>query len=495
MSKIKLTKKKKKVIIAIIIVVLILVIIGIAIKKKATKDAYVQQVAYLNMDWLAQEAGYEGVLSNEASQDIVLNTGDKVAQVFVTEGQQVKKGDPILEYDTESLKLKLETNKYIGESKAAKLEIAKRELEAYKNIVPDDSIHEPVEPVAIISPEQYLPEPAKGTGTADDPYIYSCTEATIVSGDVLNNLIDAGAYAVFGLYPNGDITAEPTMAWKFNGNQATRYDMNTYFTAVTRESYIPDYYMPEQGNAETYTTAEKNQMISSKTLEISKLETDIKQNKLEQESDQKKLDDSVVVAKIDGTVKYVGDLDTPETDGSAFIKIKNDKGGTLTGYLNEWGLNSLKVGDKVSVYSYESGMSTEAEVTEISEYPADSNTVPYSDGSTTSFYPFKAYLQDADGFRSGESVNISPNVSDGSTAIYLEKIYVRTDEDGQDYCMIDDGTGRLKKQIVTTVPVEKENEYLMITSGLTGEDLIAFPYGSTAFEGNKTTDVAPFSLF
>lgn len=490
MSKIK---KHKKAIIIIAIILVAILIIGLIIKKKATKDAYVQPVMDMNMSWIATEGGSDGILSNEATQEVVLNSGDKIAEVYVTEGQQVKKGDPILSYDTESLKLQLETNKYIGESKEAKLEIAKKELEAYQAIVPVETIPEEPEPVAIISPEQYFPEsPAAGSGTADDPYIYVCTLDTIVSGDKLNEFIDQGQCAVFGIYPNGDVTATPEASWNFNGLQSPRFDSDTYYKAVTKELYTPDYYVPESPAVDTYTQAQKDKMISSKTLEISKLETDIKQNKLEQESDKKKLEDAVVVAKIDGTVKYVGDIDNPTTDGSAFVKIKNDKGGTLTGYLTEWNLTSVKVGDKVNVFSYESGNSTVAEITEISLYPTDEPMGIY-DGSVTSTYPYTAYLSDAEGFHSGENVSVSLMSTEGS-AIYLEKIYVRTDDDGQSYCMIDDGNGKLKKQVVTTQKVPKFNEYIMITDGLSEEDLVAFPYGSTAFEGNTTTQNMPLSL-
>ena len=70
-------------------------------------------------------------------------------------------------------------------------------------------------------------------------------------------------------------------------------------------------------------------------------------------------------------------------------------------------------------------------------------------------------------------------------AIVLMKIYVRSDEKGN-YVLKDNGNGRLVRQDVT-VKRTSENEYVQITSGLTLDDMIAFPYGSKGKVGIKTT--------
>lgn len=53
--------------------------------------------------------------------------------------------------------------------------------------------------------------------------------------------------------------------------------------------------------------------------------------------------------------------------------------------------------------------------------------------------------------------------------------------------MIDDGNGRLKKQVVEIAGMLYGSIY-KISSGLTVEDKIAFPYGKNVVEGTKTVD-------
>ena len=60
-------------------------------------------------------------------------------------------------------------------------------------------------------------------------------------------------------------------------------------------------------------------------------------------------------------------------------------------------------------------------------------------------------------------------------------------EDGQYYVMIDDGEGRLKKQVVEISRILYGSVY-EISAGLTWNDKIAFPYGKNVVEGAKTED-------
>ena len=70
--------------------------------------------------------------------------------------------------------------------------------------------------------------------------------------------------------------------------------------------------------------------------------------------------------------------------------------------------------------------------------------------------------------------------------IFIEKAYVR-EENGRPYCMIADENGRLKKQYVVTGRVVYGSA-VEIKSGLSEEDLIAFPYGKGVVEGAMTTE-------
>ena len=61
---------------------------------------------------------------------------------------------------------------------------------------------------------------AKGSGTEDDPYVFTCTEASYVSGELLNTLSEKSAVARFVI---GDADA-PDMELIVRGDRLGGYD-------------------------------------------------------------------------------------------------------------------------------------------------------------------------------------------------------------------------------------------------------------------------------
>ena len=82
---------------------------------------------------------------------------------------------------------------------------------------------------------------------------------------------------------------------------------------------------------------------------------------------------------------------------------------------------------------------------------------------------------------------MTSNEGNTSSNLYIPKAYVREDN-GEAFVYIADERGRLKKQTVETGAVMYGYNQ-EIKSGLTMEDLIAFPYGKTVKEGVKTEEV------
>jgi hypothetical protein len=154
-------------------------------------------------------------------------------------------------------------------------------------------------------------------------------------------------------------------------------------------------------------------------------------------------------------------------------------------------VDKVKVGDKITVQSWESGAQTTATIMEISSYPSDQSTTYRYGNSNFSDYEYIAYMEETTGFYADEYVSIKQYRETDS--IVLESVYVRSDDEG-DYVLIDDGNGTLKRQAVVTQDTS-EAEYVEITEGLSEDDMIAFPYGKSGFAGNITTTVQAFSLF
>lgn len=241
---------------------------------------------------------------------------------------------------------------------------------------------------------------------------------------------------------------------------------------------------------QSYTKEELQKQIVKKEQDIRGLKLDLKQSDLKIKNKEDQLKNQNVTSTINGVVKSVGDPAKGEVDGKPFIQVVSSEGLYVTGMISELMLEEIKVGQQLFGYSYESGTSFEAEIREISPYPASSNYYGGMGNNNVSYYPFTAYIAEADGLKNMEYVelNLTVGASDASEDdIYLSNALVRTDS-SENYVMIRGENGRLKKQPVTIGKTVYGNMYEII-DGLTREDMIAFPYARAAKEGAKTREV------
>lgn len=144
------------------------------------------------------------------------------------------------------------------------------------------------------------------------------------------------------------------------------------------------------------------------------------------------------------------------------------------------------MGQVVYANSWESGMNFEAKITEISPYPQEYSNAWGGDGNpNVSYYPYTAYIENTEGLRNGEYVDLRMSKAQAQDGISIEKAYVR-EEDGKKYVLKADENDRLVKQYVKTGKTAWGQ--VEILSGLTLDDRIAFPYGKEAKEGVKVQD-------
>ena len=225
-----------------------------------------------------------------------------------------------------------------------------------------------------------------------------------------------------------------------------------------------------------------------KEKELTKLDLDKRKAELALKQMESQSEDGMVYAEFNGTVKKAGDPDNLPNDGSAFLTLSGSDGLYVKGTLNELALEQVKVGQSVTATSWSTGMVFDATITEINDYPEDSNGYYYGNGNpNASYYGYTAYIEDSTGLSNGDNLSLSINLGgdeDSSDKIYLDKAYVRK-EDGKSYVMKDDGTGHLVKQYVKTGKTIY-GYAVEIKSGVTMDDYLAFPYGKTAKEGVKT---------
>ena len=202
---------------------------------------------------------------------------------------------------------------------------------------------------------------------------------------------------------------------------------------------------------------------------------------------KKEVDAATVKAKVSGKVTLAYTADAMPTDGSAAIIVRAEDGMYVKTSVSEMDLDTIQVGGTIRCTSWETGEEYEAVVKDISDFPTSESSSEGMSNPNSSYYPIVAYIEDADGLSTGESVSISYSSQSMGTvskdAIYLQKAYIRT-EGRQSYVYKEGKNGRLTKQYIKTGETIY-GQYVEVLSGITMDDNLAFPYGKNVKEGAK----------
>lgn len=520
-------KKKKRIKIIIIAVLVVAVaagsITGVVYYRNSKGLASVMSVSMISTTNDYTSMTSEGMVCDDACQTINLKDGQKVTEVYVTKDQQVKAGDKLLAYDVTSLSLSVEMKQLEIQSLENQLASEKQKLDKLKNTKPVAKQPEtPVTPepqpeqkpdTHPAAPEQKPDEQhdvisdlskAKGKGTEDDPYVFTCTEASYVSGSLLNTLADKSAVARFVI---GDASA-PDMELIVRGDKLGSYDDSDEIKlflagSITAGNASADTAVNEPSDAvadnateqaaqteadtaveeKTYTADELKDAIKEQTRSVADVDLQKRIAQADLKELQSELEDGVVYAKKDGIVTTVCDPANPPQDGTPFLQLSGASGLYISGTIGELDLDTVKVGQSVSAVNYMTGDTYEGTISEISNVPSDSVNYYGDSNPNSSFYEYTAYIENPQNLKKGDSLQLTIDTSsEGSdSGLYIDKSYVRT-ENGQSYIYKDDN-GKLKKQSVKTGK-SLWGSYVEIKSGLTNDDYIAFPYGVR--EGEKT---------
>ena len=123
----------------VLTIIAVLIVVGLVflIKlKKKNNRAYVQPVSDINMNYMLSNDTGDGTIKDNATQNVVVSTADTIEEIYVSEGQEVKKGDPLLSYDTQALKLSLEEEKLSVDSAKQTLQAEEDRLTRFQNMDP-----------------------------------------------------------------------------------------------------------------------------------------------------------------------------------------------------------------------------------------------------------------------------------------------------------------------------------------------------------------------
>lgn len=501
-------KKKKTAVIILILVVIVGAILGgiFVYRGHQDKKKKVEVYPVSMINWgVGEESSYSsGTVTDDSSQSVYLESDDTVAEVFVKEGDQVAVGDPLFRYDMEEDNLNLEMKELDLSTAENDLTIAQRELERLKATTPvAETVPETEEEQQEETPKEKTgnaynivgisAKAFEGEGTEEEPFRFLCTSQAYVTGEYLNYLKENSYTAIFEIHKGNKVKGAVLNAWLVNGQSLTEeYDKDEQWSVASRnpveeQTDQEDVQEDLSEENEGYTAVELASAISDKEKEIRELDLSKRRIELELEQLKKASGDGTVKAEVSGTVATVQDPEELSNDGSPFIEVRGQDSLYVTGSLSELSLDEIKVGQKVIIDAWESGQRCEGTITEISNTPTDNASYDGESNPNVSYYPYVAEVEDSEGLRNGESVELQINKSEsGENAIYLEKAYVRK-ENGRYYVMKKDKDNRLKKQYVKTGKI-LYGQAIQVLSGLSQEDYIAFPYGKEVKEGARVQE-------
>ncbi|WP_455195196.1 hypothetical protein, partial [Eubacterium ramulus] len=422
--------KNKKVMKRVLVIAIVAAIAGGGIGtgvyvQRAKMTAEVMSVADLNSGYWGDDVNSSGMITNDYSQSVELTNTDEIKEVYVKEGQKVQKGDKLLALDTTVASLNLQGKQLEVENLNNQITIAQNDLKKFKNMKPY------VEPADPVTPEPDIPHVQEMAGNAynyisgtavpynqnsadgseENPYRYLCTESAYVTGDFLSQLAEEKTYAVFEIRENNEVSGELVTAWEVDGAQIVVPDGNTKWSVYDHSQISNDASEAEDdtsvvndgiSDAGGYTQAELNDMIAEQEKKIKELDLNKRKAELEVEKLKAQSSDGMIYATVTGIVKNLQDKDNLPNDGTPFMEVTGSEGLYVTGGISELLLDKVKPGQMVSVSSWESGSSCEAEITEIKNYPS-TDVSSYGEGNNNvSYYPFVAYIEDTSGFRNGD---------------------------------------------------------------------------------------------
>ena len=219
------------------------------------KTVEVQPVSYLSTSYWGDTAQSSGTITSDYIQELYPDSSKTITDVFVTEGQEVSIGDPLLQYDKTKLELDVEAKDVAIKETELKIDNAQNQLKKLQNTKPIATpkpekatpTPKPTKPTPTPEPEPTpaptpTPEPTTtpadvtlysqldvdavpyaGSGTTDDPYIFLCTDDCTMTKGFLSLLFGLGSETDDGGEEgtDGEITDGDTAGGDATGEELT----------------------------------------------------------------------------------------------------------------------------------------------------------------------------------------------------------------------------------------------------------------------------------
>ena len=241
-----------------------------------------------------------------------------------------------------------------------------------------------------------------------------------------------------------------------------------------------------------YTSAELTAMKKEKEAEIKQLQFDIKMGKAELKIMKKEAQDGKVTAEFTGVVGDILDPAEALVTGEPLMKVSGGGGYYVEGTISELALDTIHLGQTVTVNSWDTGMVYTGTITEIGTYPTESQS--YYGASNVTYYPYKVFIDQSADLQDGFYVSmVCQTEEQAAGTLYLQNAFLRT-EGNRTYVFVRGADGLLEKRYLTC-GVSTDGYMTPVYAGITEEDFLAFPYGSSVVEDAPTYEGTDQDLY
>ena len=523
--------KKALLVVGIIAAVCAAVWGGLTLARNAQRgDINVYAVSDFSMsDYWGDTGNTSGTVSTDKLQKLFISQNQTVKEIYVTEGQSVKKGDRLLSYDTTLSQAEVDRAEIQLERMQLNAKTAEENLKLYRLAENREALQkeydqklaelEKLRAAQDKNEGRYAPVSVGRLGsntgeTRDKPLYYQWLEGKFLTDDVIRSSVlpngqtsayvvlveragdvQNGAITCYGMYIVADDTEEPAKLKLLNNLPGYQ---DSYETPVNDQIKKAQKELDKLQKMldESHTRAELKELIANTEKSLYDYNRSVKQAQITLDQKKKELGDGTVYSEIDGVVKAVRTPEDAYNNSQAVVEVSGGGGYYITGSLGELDLGTVKLGDTVQISSWMTGTSCEGEIVEISDFPTDNASYWGGDSnSNVSYYPFKVFVSEDANLQSGDYVDMSyqKTVATDGNPLYLQSIFLRS-ENGKSYVMVRGENGKLEQRWVQTGR-DLWGSYTQIRGGLTVEDYVAFPYGRDVKAGANTVEATADQLY
>lgn len=488
--------------------------------KKPVPVIPLEEIAQTDM-WM-DRTQYDGTVRAENLQTLVLSETMQLREVYVKEGDAVKKGDRLAAFDTTLSELELERARIGVKKLELRLENAKRDLAAANALRP----YTPPAPQPEPEPETPPLEPAEvplllgGDGGEESPFVYLWDDTCRCDTDFVNGILPPAAEVPAGAEGEEPaVPAQPAQVWVVfqtrENNSPQGAPTGAVGAVLCREAtggwslgfFPPDPSfteeepaapaqpeVPEEPEAPAYTAADIARMRDEARQTVRETETALKTERLKLKKLELELDSGLVTARLDGVVKSVVPEAEARAENKPVLTVSAGGAWTVEANVGELDLENISVGDPVEVESWMDGGSLyEGTVTAISRDPAADGWYNGSGNPNVSYYPVTVEVPAEAALQDGDYVSVTFGGAAQGGGLYLEAPFIRRDG-GRSYVYAAGEDGRLERREIRTGKL-LWGSTVEIKAGLDLTDAIAFPYGKNVKPGAKTELTDASSLY